>query len=116
MRDINKELCKYMHDFVSEHLDEIAYSYESLGFKDSEDLLEQIKSDVTAATWAISELVIHFMQPNYRNKFYAEDDDYFIFQFRDSEGNIRYFTLQDDYPVEMKLEQEIKVITKFVPV
>lgn len=114
MRDINKELCEYMHSFVSEHLDEITDSYESLGFKDSEDMLEQIKSDVTVATWAISELVIHFMQPNYRNKFYAEDDDYFVFKFLDSEGNIRYFTLQDEYPAEMRLEQTIEVVNKFI--
>lgn len=46
MKDINKELCEYMHSFVSEHLDEITDSYESLGFKDSEDMLEQIKSNV----------------------------------------------------------------------
>lgn len=116
MKDINKELCKYMHSFVSEHLDEITDSYESLGFKDSEDMLEQIKSDVTVATWAISELVTHFMRPSYRNKFYFDDEDYFIFQFMDSEGNIRYFTTQDEYPVEMKLVQEIKIINKFVPV
>lgn len=114
MKDINKELCEYMHSFVSEHLDEITDS-EFLGFKDFQDMLEQIKSDVTVATWAISELVTHFMCPSYRNKFYF-DDDYFVFQFKDSEGNIRYFTLQDEYPVEMKLKQEIKVITKFVPV
>lgn len=115
MKDINRELCEYMHSFVSEHLDEITDSYESLGFKDSEDMLEQIKSDVTVAAWAICELVIHFMRPNYRDKFYV-DDDYFVFQFKDSEGNIRYFTLQDDYPAEMRLEQTIEVITKFVPV
>jgi hypothetical protein len=115
MKDINKELCEYMHSFVSEHLDEITDSYESLGFKDSEDMLEQIKSDVTVATWAISELVMHFMRPNYRNKFYV-DYDYFVFQFKDSEGNIRYFTLQDEYPAEMRLEQTIEVINKFVPV
>lgn len=115
MKDINKELCEHMHNFVSDHLDEITDSYESLGFKDSEDMLEQIKSDVTVATWAISELVTHFMRPNYRDKFYV-DDDYFIFQFIDSDGNIRYFTTQDEYPVEMKLVQETKIINKFVPV
>lgn len=115
MKDINKELCEYMHSFVSEHLNEITDSYEYLGFKDSEDMLEQIKSDVTVAAWAICELVIHFMCPSYRNKFYV-NDDYFVFQFKDSEGNVRYFTLQDEYPVEMKLKQEIKIINKFVPV
>ena len=115
MKDINKELCKYMHKFVSEHLNEITDSYEYLGFKDSRDMLKQIKSDVTVATWAISELVIHFMHPNYHDKFYATEE-YFIFQFEDSEGNIRYFTIQDEYPVEIKLEQTIEVVTKFVPV
>jgi hypothetical protein len=113
MKDINKELCEYMYNFVSEHLDEITDSYESLGFKDSEDMLEQIKSDVTVATWAICELVMYFMQPNYRNKFYA-DENYFVFKFLDSGGNIRYFTLQDEYPAEMRLEQTIEVVNKFV--
>lgn len=114
--NINEELCNYMHDFVSEHLDEITYSWENLGFKDSQDMLEQIKSDVTVAVWAISELVVHFMKNSYRNKFYFDENEYFMFNFIDSEGNVRYFTLQDDYPVEMKPEQTIKVITKFVPV
>lgn len=113
---INEELCKCMHDFVLEHLDEITHSWEFLGFKDSQDMLEQIKSDVTVAAQAISELVTHFMKNSYRNKFYFDEDEYLMFNFIDSEGNVRYFTLQDDYPVEMKLEQTIKVITKFVPV
>lgn len=113
---INEELCKCMYDFVSEHLDEITDSWEFLGFKDSQDMLEQIKSDVTIAAWAISELVTNFMYPTYHDKFCADEDDYLIFNFIDSEGNIRYFTLQDDYPVEMKLEQTIEVVTKFVPV
>ena len=116
MNNINEELCKCMHDFVLEHLDEIAYPYKNLGFKDSQDMLEQIKSNVTKATWAISELVIHFMKNSYRNKFYYDERDDCIFNFKDSEENIRYFTLQDEYPVEMKLIQILKVETKFVPV
>lgn len=39
---IEKELCKVMHKFVKEHIDEVTDSYANLGFKDSTDMLRQI--------------------------------------------------------------------------
>ena len=53
MKDI---FCKVMHDFIKNHTNEIIDDYKSLGFKDAVDLLHQIKTDVTVASWALEEL------------------------------------------------------------
>lgn len=44
LKDIKKVLCETIYDFVKEHINDISETYETLGFKDEEDMLRQIKS------------------------------------------------------------------------
>jgi hypothetical protein len=56
MKDLNKIICNTMHKFVNEHIDEVKDSYSNLGFKDSVDMLNQIKNNIETAIWALTEL------------------------------------------------------------
>ena len=80
MKPINKEqFCKDVHDFIKEHINEIQDSYSDLGFKDSEDMLNQILNDYEIATWAFTELLFWGLKENYLRKFRIyETDDYYV--------------------------------------
>lgn len=95
MKNLEKELCKAMHKFVSEHIDEVTVSYDSLGFKDSADMLKQIESDVKVAIWALMELLDWGLAKNYRMDFlyqaYATDDDADVYCIEDSGNKKRFF-------------------------
>lgn len=115
--DIDEELCHVMYEFVKNHIGEITYSYKNLGFEDKNDMLEQIKSQVEVATWALSELLDCRMNKNYREDFfykaYGIDEEDQLYSFKDSRGKDRFFVI--DYgtqlPVEVEIKKEIIEIT-----
>ena len=57
VKDIKKVLCETIYDFVKEHINDVSETYEALGFKDEEDMLQQIKSSWDIAYWAMTELL-----------------------------------------------------------
>lgn len=117
MKDLNKEVCKVMHKFVKEHIDEVKDSYSNLGFKDSSDMLKQIKGDVEVAVWSLLELLDWGLSKNYKMKFlyeaYATDNDKDVYLIKDSDGKKRFFVVDYDemrpFEVEQKKEK-IEVI------
>lgn len=108
MKNLEKELCKVMHEFASEHIDEFTGSYDDLAFKDSEDMLRQIKSDAKVAVWALMELLDWCLAKNYRMNFlyeaYATDDDEDVYCIEDSDGKKRFFVVD---PESMKPREVI---------
>lgn len=104
MKNLEKELCKVMHKFVKEHIDEVKDSYSNLGFKDSSDMLKQIKSNIEVAIWSLMELLDWGLAKNYRMDFlyeaYATDNDDNVYLIKDSDGKKRFFVV--DYG-EMRL-------------
>lgn len=117
MKDLNKELCKVMHKFVKEHIDEVKDSYSNLGFKDSADMLKQIKHNIEVAVWSLMELLDWGLSKNYRMDFlyeaYATDNDEDVYLIKDSDGKKRFFVVDYDemrlFEVEQKKEK-IEVI------
>lgn len=117
MKDLNKELCKVMHKFVKEHIDEVKDSYSNLGFKDSTDMLKQIKGNIEVAIWSLMELLDWGLAKNYRIDFlyeaYATDNDEDVYLIKDSDGKKRFFVVDYDemrpFEVEQKKEK-IEVI------
>ena len=49
MKPIEKHLCSVMHDFIGLHISEVKDPYDSLGFKNSRDMLSRIKKDPQVA-------------------------------------------------------------------
>ena len=57
MRDIVKELCYFMHKFVSEHIEELRRPpYEITDYKNEKQMLSAIKKNEEDAVWALTEL------------------------------------------------------------
>lgn len=117
MKDLNKELCKVMHKFVKEHIDEVKDSYSDLGFKDSSDMLKQIKCNVEVAVWSLFELLDWGVSKNYRMDFLYEacatNNDEDVYLIKDSNGKKRFFVVDYGemhlFEVEQKKEK-IEVI------
>lgn len=117
MKNLEKELCKVMHKFVKEHIDEVKDSYSNLGFKNSSDMLKQIKCNVEVAVWSLFELLDWGLSKNYRMDFlyeaYATDNDEDVYLIKDSDGKKRFFVVDYDemrpFEVEQKKEK-IEVI------
>ena len=105
MKPINKEqFCKDIYDFVKEHIDEIQNSYSDLGFKDSEDMLDQILNDCEIAIWAFFELMYWGLTVNYLAKFSIEvNDDFTVYEFK---GHYYKF----DYDTLVEVEKKTKLI------
>ena len=117
MKNLEKELCKVMHKFVKEHIDEVKDSYSNLGFKDSVDMLKQIKGNIEVAVWSLFELLDWGLSKNYRVDFlyeaYATNNDEDVYLIKDSDGKKRFFVVDYDemrpFEVEQKKEK-IEVI------
>ena len=105
MKEINKEqFCKDIYDFVKEHIDEVKDSYDCLGFKDSEDMLDQILNDYEIAVWAFFELMYWGLSINYLAKFSVEvNDNFTVYEFK---GHYYKF----DYDTFQEVEKKTKLI------
>ena len=68
MEFLNKLFCENIYDFVSERINEVKDDYNKLGFKNSDDLLNQIKTDIKIAVWALTELLWWGLKENYTKK------------------------------------------------
>ena len=108
MKTIKEHLCSSMHKFVKEHIDEVenkknfwceSTSYAELGFKNRNDMLKQIKTDVEQAYWALTELCAWGMDKNYCEELFVADMDDEIYTIFTIDG--RYFRFSDDDVIEV---------------
>lgn len=125
MKDIKKVLCERMYEFVKEHINEVtekkdifgrSQTFESLGFKDANDMLKQIKNDADIAYWVLTELLDWGLAKDYcREMFVAEETDTFtVFKLIDGEME-RYLIC--NYELHKHIEiKEVRKVTKLVEV
>lgn len=123
MKDIKKLLCENTYEFVKEHINEVeekrdlfghSQTFQSLGFKNDKDLLKQIKSDLTVAYWALTELLFWDLSRNYTREFFTEEetDELIVYKLHDK-GCERYFICTSEDPIEIK---EVRKVTKLVEI
>lgn len=125
MKDIKKLLCENMYEFVKEHINEVEekrdlfgqpQTFQSLGFKNDKDMLKQIKSDLTVAYWALTELLCWALSHNYTREFFTKEatDELIVYKL-DDKGCERYFicTSEMNEPIEIK---EVRKVTKLVEI
>lgn len=131
--EIEKLICKEIHKFVEEHIEEVEnkidwwgekQTYKELGFKNRTDMLKQIKNDVEIAVWALQELMVWGMSHNhnhdshdYTKEFFTEDiseeDNLTIYKV----GNpLRYFATEYNRKTQTTTIIEVKKVTKLVEV
>lgn len=103
---IEQDICNTIHDFVKEHINEVKNSYDDLGFKDSEDMLSQIKSDIQIAIWALTELLDWGMSKNYMDSFIV---DAYVYKVGE-----HYFKMESWSP-EYKIVP-VKKVTKIIEI
>lgn len=125
MKDIKKVLCERMYEFVKEHINEVtekkdifgrSQTFESLGFKDANDMLKQIKNDYEIAYWALTELLYWALPRDYMHElFIKEETDTFTVFKLDDDGHERYLICKYELhkPIEIK---EVRKVTKLVEV
>lgn len=119
MKDIVKELCYFMHKFVSEHIEELKWPPCKITYcKNEKQLLSAIKKNEMDALWALTELCLWGLGDNYTKLFVAdsyEDEDGIlveIFEFVDRAGKRRCFKVNyPDWTI-----QEVKRVTKMVEI
>jgi hypothetical protein len=130
---IEKLICKEIHKFVKEHVDEVEnkltiwgnkQTYKELGFNDRTDMLKQIKNDVEIAVWALQELMVWGMSPNHNRdshdytkelftEYVSEEDNLTIYTV----GNpARYFTTEYNLDTKTTTITEVNRVTKLVEV
>lgn len=133
IKPIEKVICKEIHNFVKEHIDEVEnkltiwgnkQTYKELGFNNRADMLKQIKNDIEVAVWALQELMVWGMSPNhnrdshdYTKEFFTEDiceeDNLTIYKV----GNpLRYFATEYNRKTQTTTIIEVKKVTKLVEV
>lgn len=111
MKPIEEYFCNVMHDFVKKHINEVKDSWEYLGFVNSEDLLNQIKTDVDNAYWALTELCSWGLAEDYCNDMFSVyqnfKDDYFaVYKLGD-----KYIKTElPDKVVITEVEKRIKLV------
>jgi hypothetical protein len=124
---IEKLICKEIHNFVKEHIDEVEnkltiwdnrQTYPELGFNNRADMLKQIQNDIEVAVWALQELMVWGMSPNH-NRFshdYTKElfmADCNVYKVGNPE---RYFTTKYNRYTNTTSITEVKRITKLVEV
>lgn len=105
---MEQEFCTKVYEFFKDKCDIINETPERLEFKDWDDMLTQIKSDLRVALWAITELPFWYMPDEYEESIragYNEDDEI-------------VYKLDDMYFITIDLENItfVKPVTKLVEV
>ena len=130
---IEKLICKEIHKFVKEHIDEVEnkltiwgykQTYQELGFNNRTDILKQIQNDVEIAVWALQELMVWGMSPNYNHDSHDytkalftedinEEENWTIYKVGNPE---RYFATEYNRYTQTTSITEVKRVTKLVEV
>lgn len=95
MDTIRKQICDNIHLFVLKHIDEITDSYDTLGFKNSSDMLHQIQHNISVALWALTELCWWGLDRDYTSEkfLYDRTNDFDIYTL---DGNIYFRVIWDE--------------------
>ena len=91
-------------------------TFQSLGFKNSKDMLKQIKNDWIVSYWTLTELISWALLHNYTREFFTEEEtDEFTVYKLDDKGCKRYFICVSEIsePTEIK---EVRKVTKLVEI
>jgi hypothetical protein len=131
LEPIEKLICKDIHEFVKEHIDEVEnkltiwgnkQTYKELGFNNRADMLKQIKNDVEIAVWALQELMRWGMSPHHDKESFDYTLKLFTADFTE-DGEVykvgnpeRYFIAKYDRDTRTTTITEVKKITKLVEV
>ena len=100
---LEKEICRYVHDFILEREDKIKVEFDTLGFEDREDFHYKLKTDIMDALWAMTELCFWGMDENYTTEHFLFDEDVegeydYVYHIFDSNGVERFFKLSIEKP------------------
>lgn len=130
---IEKLICKEIHKFVKEHIDEVEnkltiwgdrQTYQELGFNNRTDMLKQIENDIEVAVWALQELMVWGMSPNHNHDSHDYTKELFTADISEEENCTiykvgkpeRYFaTKYNRYTMKTSIT-EVKRVTKLVEV
>lgn len=113
MKPIEKHLCSVMHDFVGLHISEVKDSYDSLGFKNSRDMLSQIKKDPKVALWALTELCAWGLAKDYFSEFVVDETEiggYVYFTYRLGDKFVYVDEDNNGKPVITEVEKITEII------
>lgn len=106
-----------MYGFLKDHIDDIMYTSENLGFKSYKELLHSVKTNPEDAIWALTELLPNWMDKPYDQLFIedkTEIDGYYVIIYKIKDKNkIRYFRILD-YKIQEMSNIE-KVIITWIP-
>ena len=123
--------CTNIHDFVKSNIDKITDTWEYLGFKDGEDMLTQLLTDIDVAVWALTELLWWGMDKNYTALEFEEckasnnnmynlvsdtlEDEVTIYKLKDGDKT-RYFKLKLNTRTNVFTVIEVKKEKKVIEV
>lgn len=98
-----------MYQFVKEHINEVKDSYNTLGFLNEHDMLKQIKTDISVAIWALTELCWWGLKENYRDKFIIDEStsDQIIYSF----DNEIFFMIENNIAFTVRRIKKLIEIT-----
>lgn len=129
--EIEKLICKEVHKFVKEHIDEVEnkinfwgnkQTYQEFGFDSGADMLRQIKNDVQIAFWALQELMCWGMSPHHDKESFDYTLNLFTADFTE-DGEVykvgnpeRYFIAKYNRHTKTTAITEVKKTIKLVEV
>lgn len=99
MKEIEKFICSEVFKFISDHISEVEEKrdifghpqrYKDLGFKDREDMLNQIHTNPEIAVWALQELMSWGMSKDHSEKSFNYTRELFTEEGSPEDGNIVY--------------------------
>ena len=131
--EISKLICKEVHKFVKEHIDEVEnkltiwgdrQTYQELGFNNRTDMLKQIENDIEVAVWALQELMVWGMSPNHNHDSRDYTKELFTADISEEDNSTfykvgnpaRYFTTEYNRDTKTTTITEVKRVTKLVEV
>lgn len=131
LNEFEQLFCTNIHDFVKSNIDKITDTWEYLGFKDSEDMLTQLLTDIDVAVWALTELLWWGMDKNYTALEFEEckasnnnmynlvsdtlEDEVTIYKLKDG-NKTRYFKLKLNTRTNVFTVIEVKKEKKVIEV
>jgi len=131
LNEFEQLFCTNIHDFVKSNIDKITDTWEYLGFKDGEDMLTQLLTDIDVAVWALTELLWWGMDKNYTALEFEEckasnnnmynlvsdtlEDEVTIYKLKDGDKT-RYFKLKLNTRTNVFTVIEVKKEKKVIEV
>lgn len=107
MNNLKITLTKEMCNFVKKHLNEIKLPITNLGFKDEEEMLNNIKSNTIEASWALTELLRWGMSQDYSKQYLVDEEGvYKIGEY--------YFVVEFWEPIEVEKRTKLVEVVEWI--